>query len=395
MPEPACSRNRTMRAPASDLMGTSATKRNPPDPPTSTKHRRRKTKTTHHTQPPFLLLDISINLATSSSESTLRGDKGSSTMRGSNNLVPPSTRRYLSLAEAYYHLGPHRGVHQFPGGHDNVPPHFQEPTYPVEPSFMGIIPLFKWIFKSAFTFLAFFSSSIVLYGLVYLVVMPSHHASERLFFDYSGLAKHPAPVLTEPSSSLPSTNIVKRGSNQKNRPPSSSPSRGTGSTIEEQSTIPFTAPWAAADLFSKHSQWEAFHQDVIPSLKSNERILIAGQPYFLELALELPESDINQRAGVFGVQMELQASNGTKLASSIRTARLPHESSWVSVVRKSVWLVPLLLGAVHESRVVVIPSFGHFVESDDLPLVGPISRMRINIHHPLQSTLCTSDIVSI
>jgi len=129
-------------------------------------------------------------------------------------------------------------------------------------------------------------------------------------------------------------------------------------------------PFAVADLFSKHSQWEAFQEDVVPIPRADDRILKTGQAYYLEVALELPESDINRAAGVFGVSVEVKSSNGTKLASSMRVARLPHESAWVTTLRKLIWLLPLLIGAIQETRTVVVPSFRHLVESRDFPLVS-------------------------
>jgi hypothetical protein len=132
------------------------------------------------------------------------------------------------------------------------------------------------------------------------------------------------------------------------------------------------APWAVADLFSKHTQWEPFQSDVVPKPLTDSRILKEAKPYYLEVALDLPESEINHMAGMFGVLVELQSSDGSRLASSMRAARLPHESRWISDVRKCLWLVPLILGAVEESRRVFVPSFRHFVESSETPLVSVI-----------------------
>ena len=89
-----------------------------------------------------------------------------------------------------------------------------------------------------------------------------------------------------------------------------------------------------------------------------------------EVALTLPESEINLIAGMFGVFVELQSSNGTKLAFSMRAARLPYESPGIAFARKVVFLIPLLIGAVQESKTIVIPAFRHVVESSEQPMVS-------------------------
>jgi hypothetical protein len=226
-------------------------------------------------------------------------------------------------------------------------PSFAQAPAPAEDAFVGIVPFLRRMFILIFSGTILLISSLGLHGLFYFVAMPSHHATEPLFFDYSGISRHPAPVCVDESSK----------------------------TCSRTNHLPGekVMPWAVADLFSKHSQWEAFQKDVIPLPRADNRILKTGQAYYLEVALELPDSDINRAAGVFGVSVELQSSNGTKLASSMRAARLPHESAWVATLRKLIWLLPLLIGAVQETRTVVVPSFRHLVESRDFPLVSYFS----------------------
>jgi hypothetical protein len=278
-------------------------------------------------------------------------------MSGNRNNHPSVPLHQIqALAEAYFHLGqPQR----FEIPRNNVPEYEGNRVYPMEQSnFIGIIPFCKQLLVALMTFLALLASSMIFYGIFYAIVMPSHHASERLYFDYSGLAKHPVT-----NSTPESTRVFE------NKPQTVLPNASSTTEEQTEATI-ISTPWAAADIFSTNIQWEAFEEDVIPPLKSYGRILVPSQLYFLEVVLELPESEINRQAGVFGVQVELQSSNGTKLASSVRASRLPHESRWISIIRKAVWLVPLLLGAVQESRVVIVPSFRYFVESEHFPLVS-------------------------
>ena len=223
-------------------------------------------------------------------------------------------------------------------------PSFAQPPAPAEGAFVGIVPFLRRMFILIFTGTILLISSIGLYGSFYFIAMPGHHATEPLFFDYSDISRHPHPLCVDESSETCSITKHLPGENVK--------------------------PFAVANLFSKHSQWDAFQEDVIPLPRADDRILKTGQAYYLEVALELPESDINRAAGVFGVSVEVKSSNGTKLASSMRAARLPHESTWVTTLRKLFWLLPLLIGAIQETRTVVVPSFRHLVESHDFPLVS-------------------------
>jgi hypothetical protein len=63
---------------------------------------------------------------------------------------------------------------------------------------------------------------------------------------------------------------------------------------------------------------------------TTDRLLVPRKAYFIEIALKLPESELNQGYGIFGVVVELQSTNSTVLAISRRSARMPYTSNWVS-----------------------------------------------------------------
>jgi hypothetical protein len=217
----------------------------------------------------------------------------------------------------------------------------------IENAFIGIFPIIKRVATLLTVGTILLSSSLFLYGLLYLIVMPSYNAAGKLYFDYSGIAKHPAPVPVCPDAASTCDGMY---------------------PMVDKLFIDKT-PWAVADLFSKHSQWEAFHSECIPKPLTDSRVLKPGNAYYLEVTLDLPESEINLMRGVFGVLVEIQSHDGTMLATSLRSSRIPHETAWVSTVRKVVMLIPLLIGASQESRRIQVPSFRHFVESPEMPLV--------------------------
>lgn len=215
---------------------------------------------------------------------------------------------------------------------------FQDRMDAARGNFIGIIPILKQIVFLFVVGTFLMLTSITLYGIFYLIVMPPNAVTEQLHFDYTcGEAYNHDNVCNE---TIP----------------------------DEQAKA--CSPVAAVDIFAEHSPWEAFHEDLQPPPKTSTRILKVQQPYFLEVELHLPESKANSELGMFGVEVELQKEGGEPLARSLRSARFPHETNWISDVRKLVCLVPLLLGAIKESRTVFVPAFRYYVEHKDHPLVS-------------------------
>ena len=247
-----------------------------------------------------------------------------------------------------------------------APPHYEpvgegfpfDPNYVhVDNAFMGVFPFLGRVFKTLAIGSLLLVVSVGSYALFYKAAMPSLSAAHPLFFDYTGplnpsfLGKSTPPPL-DYTEAFTSTFYGKlyNNHNKDQRP----------------------EPWAVADIFARHSSWEALQTEVLPQPIAEHRLLKAKQPYFIEVALTLPDSNLNREPGMFGVVTELYSHNGTQLAVSRRSTRFPHQSQWITVVRKVFCLIPLLLGAVDEARTVVVPSFRHFVESSDHPLVSVV-----------------------
>jgi hypothetical protein len=211
--------------------------------------------------------------------------------------------------------------------------------------FGGVIPFMIRQIRRLLKFLAILTISLISYYLLYTVVMPSFSVAAPVYLDYTGA---PAP------SSLPSVETCQVNGN----------------------SLP--TPWGSIDLFAKH-QWDFVDtDDVVPTPLTSHRLLVSNRAYFMELVLVLPESDTNRAStGIFGVKVELASPNGTVLAVSRHSARFPYQSRWISVLQKVVLLVPLIIGAIEESKHVVIPVFRHYVESRDHPLV---SRHKVILH---------------
>jgi len=224
--------------------------------------------------------------------------------------------------------------------------HMQEIHESVHDTFLGIIPWITKIVRLVVATTLLFLSSVLIYGALYIIIMPGHYTTEQLYFDYTCKGRH---VAGEQVCEATDSGII--------------------TCDTQQDTTSKCSPAATVDLFARQTPWQAFQPDVIPNQITDKRILKSRQHYLMEIALVMPESSINLGSGMFGVTVNLHSSNNTMLASSTRSARLVHESSWIGFIRKCICLVPLLMGALTESRTVVVSSFRHYVESPDYPLV--------------------------
>ena len=258
------------------------------------------------------------------------------------------------LAERTYHVLSRPPTRYIPEG---VP--FASFYPAAEPEFGGILPFLGRLLKRLLFSILIFTASVVSYGCFYVAVMPNYSVVAPLYFDYTGT---PAP----PQSLQYHHHHLPRRR------------KGLGSELVDHHHLTVVqslpSPWAQVDLFARHSSWETGHifgyDEVVPHTTTLDRLLIPRQAYFVEVVLQLPETELNQQqAGMFGVTVELKTVNGTGLALSRRATRFPHQSAWIRRLQKILLLAPLLVGALEESRSVYIPSFRHFVESQEHPVV--------------------------
>lgn len=247
-----------------------------------------------------------------------------------DSVGPLILRAANSALESYHSAPEYQYNHQFQG-------RFHEARETV----VGLIPWLQRILTALFFAGCVVSVSLATYGLFYMAVMPAPHAAEPLFFDYSCSQR---PTVADSCAKEDET---------------CSPS------------IPPCHPSATVDILAKHSSWEAHFPELLPEFQPGTHTLIPRKRYFLEVVLELPETDVNRQIGMFGVQVVLQTGNRTKLATSVRSTRLPYESFWISLIRKQICIIPLMVGALSEARTVILPAFRHYIESKTLPLVGP------------------------
>ncbi len=270
-----------------------------------------------------------------------------------------------------------------------VPPHFNHATIHDTAenvmSFIDFLRYLVYLIRQAvrYTFLAIFllMTSTVMYALAYLAIMPENHVTEPIFFDYNYKGCNAA----------------------------------------------YCPPTALIDLASIHTQWQAHHSDVVhhvnegvtsndvetclddscinvtvtdnEKLQNIPRVMIPNKSYFIQVALTLPESEFNQKLGMFMIEVRLRSKiknvspggdgydikeqwvqSSKLLAKSSRPAMLPFQSVYVSSVKKSFIMLPLILGAIPEARTIIIDCFDFFKESFDYPMTLVEVRLVVPTH---------------
>ena len=303
-----------------------------------------------------------------------------------------------------------------PAGSSHFPDEREQNVGPS--SFIGVFPFLCKLF--CFGLLVAFLGGLSFgeYSLLYSAIMPPLHSNNLLYFDYTntGIANHLIAQIPSHISGATGTSTAKEVLNtttydEESKHNVDSCSKDTNTFQKSTSGFPGhisplhplkndeieknyqvllqSAPFAVVDLFSNHNSWQHYHPDVIPEAKDEKHILKTGVPHYIEIILDLPESKTNlEKIGIFSIVVDLHSTtsgisdekscnytnsnssvgSSKLLASSTRTATMPHESFWITVVRKTICIIPHVLGAIPESRRVIVPSFRFFVESEELPL---------------------------
>ncbi|KAL7545416.1 hypothetical protein ACHAWF_009765 [Thalassiosira exigua] len=207
--------------------------------------------------------------------------------------------------------------------------------------FCNIVPLLVWIIKACFIVLALLILSVGTYGLLWAFIMGGLEVQSRpIFFDYA------------PGESMMPTGIVDL------RSAKGSPWVYSCLGAQDGSCIAGEECEACNTTFKD----DTTEKDSIGC--TADPILSPGQRYFFELSLTLPESDINKNLGVFMVKVELRSGDRSLLASSKQSSMLPFESSFVSLSRKAMMIVPLTSGMMYESKTITLLAFDNYVDAN-------------------------------
>ncbi|KAL3800535.1 hypothetical protein ACHAW5_001994 [Stephanodiscus triporus] len=215
--------------------------------------------------------------------------------------------------------------------------------------FYGVVPLIKWVAK-AFSLICFLLAiSIGTYAVIRGVIMRGLDVQTRqIFFDYS-----PAP-----GELMMPTGIVDLRSTR--RAPWV---HSCTESVENSSPVEY----ACIDGDNEITYRVGGEQD---GNVSENAVLESGKRYFFELALTLPESDVNKQLGVFMVKVELRSADRSLLAFSKQHSLLPFESAFVSLFRKSMVIMPLACGFLSETRTITLHAFDQYRDANDKKTVS-------------------------
>jgi len=240
--------------------------------------------------------------------------------------------------------------------------------------FQTLLSLIKRTIYVSFVSTVILALSVLTYGLIYNLSMPRLAIRSPIYFDYNFVPERHLSGAYGRYIEHQGRQLCSSGSDQ-----------GKGDDEEKMrqctqltgDTRP-AAPTAVVELNMQHTQWHAYHEEVLPVAyddASGAHVIKPKKRHFVDLALTLPESDLNRQLGMLMVEVDLLASDGTLLASSGRPTMLPHESLLIGVARKIVLMGPILIGAVAEARTVVLEAFDSYVESPDMPLAAIVVRL--------------------
>ncbi|KAK8389874.1 hypothetical protein O3P69_012808 [Scylla paramamosain] len=97
-------------------------------------------------------------------------------------------------------------------------------------------------------------------------------------------------------------------------------------------------------------------------------LLVRGQKYRVVVDLEMPESPVNQRIGMFLLNMEMKNQGGGTLRQSSRSAMMRYKSELLHFISTTVFAPLLLYGLQEEKQVVTVELFSQYEEDPLLPL---------------------------
>ncbi|KAA8578781.1 hypothetical protein FQN60_007339, partial [Etheostoma spectabile] len=110
------------------------------------------------------------------------------------------------------------------------------------------------------------------------------------------------------------------------------------------------------------------------SFMKNERDLVMsyGQPYRVSLELEMPESPVNERLGMFMVKMSCYTKGGKILSSVGRSTTLHYRSSILHSLRTLLFSPFFLTGTAEQKQLIEVELFSDYKTNAYQPLVGAV-----------------------
>ncbi|XP_003425269.1 seipin [Nasonia vitripennis] len=103
-------------------------------------------------------------------------------------------------------------------------------------------------------------------------------------------------------------------------------------------------------------------------LTKKQQLLMVGQPYKVNLELEMPESPANKELGMFMVCAQLRSRDGVLVKHACRTAMLHYRSTLLHLLMTLTYSPMMIFGALEEKQSIVLELFGNFEEDQSHPV---------------------------
>lgn len=106
----------------------------------------------------------------------------------------------------------------------------------------------------------------------------------------------------------------------------------------------------------------------VVELTNKQQLLMVGQPYKINLHLEMPESPANKELGMFMVCAKLQTRDGYIVEQACRSAMLHYRSTLLHTLSTLTFSPMMLFGTTEEKQNIVLELFGNFEEDQSHPV---------------------------
>ncbi|XP_014889556.1 seipin [Poecilia latipinna] len=145
-------------------------------------------------------------------------------------------------------------------------------------------------------------------------------------------------------------------------------------------TVSFSTPvhfYYTSDCDATKSGLCSFPTANISFMKNDrDQVMANGQPYRVSIVLEMPESPVNERLGMFMIKMSCYTKGGTTVSSVGRSTMLHYRSSLLQTL-STLFFSPLLLtGMAEQKQLIEVELYPDYKTNAYHPTVGAV----IEIH---------------
>ncbi|XP_014603643.1 PREDICTED: seipin [Polistes canadensis] len=103
-------------------------------------------------------------------------------------------------------------------------------------------------------------------------------------------------------------------------------------------------------------------------LTKKQSLFMVGQPYKINLHLEMPESPVNKELGMFMVCARLHSRNAFVVERVCRSAMLHYRSTLLHTLSTLIFSPMMISGTTEEKQTLVLELFGNFEEDQSRPV---------------------------